>query len=291
MPSLVATLRRTARSAPGRLSASLGKIAQAAVAAGLAWYLATLLLGQPQTVFAPFAAIVVLLGGTGGRGRRGVEVAVGVGVGVLVGEGLVGLLNKGPLSIALGAGLAMLVVAPFYTDNLPIIQAGIAAGIVITADSPASGTGRLLAALLGVAVALLCSQVLFTPSPARVLEHGIDDALTAHAAAADALATALREGREVPEGVRDDLVAAGCALADTRARADSMRRRTVRGRHQAARIRARDDRAGRVAELVDELLALRHDVAGSVVPDAADRLDGLRATARTLARPGTTVGG
>ena len=291
MPSLVATLRRTARSAPGRLSASLGKIAQAAVAAGLAWYLATLLLGQPQTVFAPFAAIVVLLGGTGGRGRRGVEVAVGVGVGVLVGEGLVGLLNKGPLSIALGAGLAMLVVAPFYTDNLPIIQAGIAAGIVITADSPASGTGRLLAALLGVAVALLCSQVLFTPSPARVLEYGIDDALTAHAAAADALATALREGREVPEGVRDDLVAAGCALADTRARADSMRRRTVRGRHQAARIRARDDRAGRVAELVDELLALRHDVAGSVVPDAADRLDGLRATARTLARPGTTVGG
>ena len=239
-----------------------------------------MLLRQPQTVFAPFAAIVVLLGGTGGRGTRGVQVAVGVGVGVLVGEVLVGLVDKGPLSVAAGAGVSMLLVSLLYTDNLPIIQAGIAAGIVVTADSPTSGTGRLLAALLGVAVALLFSQVLSTPSPSRLLEKSIAAALDRVRGAFHEVADAVRAGREVPDGTRDDLVRAGCSLADTRARARAIRRYSVRGRRETARIDARDERAERVAVLVEELVALRRT---ATEPGAARRLDELDAAVRALA--------
>jgi len=278
--ALPTTARTAARTAAHRLRTSLGRIAQAAAAAAIAWYLAGVLLRQPQTVFAPFAAIVVLLGSTGGRGVRGVQVAVGVGVGVLVGEVLVGLVDRGPLSVALGVGVSMLLASLLYTDNLPIIQAGIAAGIVVTADSPASGAGRLLAALLGVAVALLFSQVLFTPSPARMLQRSIDAALASIRAASDEVAGALRAGRQVPGDTRDDLVRAGCALADARARARSMRRFTVRGRRQTARLDADHERAGRVAVLVEELVALRRTAAHD---DATRRLDELDATARDLA--------
>jgi uncharacterized membrane protein YgaE (UPF0421/DUF939 family) len=53
-------------------------VVQAAAAAGLAWLLARTLLDQPQAVFAPFVAIVVLLGGRGGRARRALQVVAGV---------------------------------------------------------------------------------------------------------------------------------------------------------------------------------------------------------------------
>jgi hypothetical protein len=52
-----------------RVGGNVWVIAQSGAAAGLSWLLAQALVHQPQATFAPFAAIVVLLGGTGGRPR------------------------------------------------------------------------------------------------------------------------------------------------------------------------------------------------------------------------------
>jgi len=59
-----------------------------------------------------------------------------------------------------------------------------------------------------------------------------------------------------------------------------MRRFTVRGRRQTARLDADHERAGRVAVLVEELVALRRTAAHD---DATRRLDELDAAARDLA--------
>ena len=63
--------------AVGRLQLLKWQILQSAVAAGVSWQITTTLLHVPQTIFAPFAAMVALLGGMGGRGRRALMVALG----------------------------------------------------------------------------------------------------------------------------------------------------------------------------------------------------------------------
>jgi hypothetical protein len=108
----------------GRLAANAWVIAQSGVAAGLSWWLAQTFLHQPQTAFAPFAAIVVLLGGTGGRGPRALRVVLGVSVGVGVGELLVGVTDRGPLSLAVAGILAMTLVSTVSPGTLPVIHAG-----------------------------------------------------------------------------------------------------------------------------------------------------------------------
>ena len=78
-------------------------IVQAAVAAGIAWFLAHTVLGHPQPFFAPIAAVVALAAGTGGRGTQAVQMLLGVAVGVVVGELLVLVLGTGTLEVPLAA--------------------------------------------------------------------------------------------------------------------------------------------------------------------------------------------
>jgi len=76
--------RRSVAQRLGRLRSRAFLIAQTAVTAGLAWFLAAELLGHPQPFFAPIAAIICLGGTFGHRLRRGVEIALGVAVGIAV---------------------------------------------------------------------------------------------------------------------------------------------------------------------------------------------------------------
>ena len=61
-------------------------IVQCSVTAGLAWLLASLLLGHQVPYFAAAAAILVLGVAYGQRLRRGVDVAIGVTLGVALGD-------------------------------------------------------------------------------------------------------------------------------------------------------------------------------------------------------------
>jgi uncharacterized membrane protein YgaE (UPF0421/DUF939 family) len=64
-------------------------VAQAAVAAGISWFVTHTALGHPQPLFAPIAAVVALAVGAGGRGTQAAQMLAGVAVGVATGELLV----------------------------------------------------------------------------------------------------------------------------------------------------------------------------------------------------------
>src|SRR4028118_1527780 len=69
-----------------RLRSGWLQILQTGVAACVAWFLAVLLLGLEEPTFAPIAAVISLGQAIGERGRRAVEVTLGVGSGVLLAD-------------------------------------------------------------------------------------------------------------------------------------------------------------------------------------------------------------
>lgn len=152
------------------------------------------------------------------------RIVLGVLVGVSVGELLVGVTDRGPPSLAVAAVPAMTLVSTISPGTLPVIHAGIAAMIVVAGDSPASGVGRLAAAVLGAAVALIFSQVLFTPDPCLLLRRALH-----RLSAAGADGTSLT-----------DLSRAVVGVDDARRAAVSMCRFTVRGRVAARKVRELD---------------------------------------------------
>jgi uncharacterized membrane protein YgaE (UPF0421/DUF939 family) len=72
-------LRGFLGAAANRLRANLWSILQTAIAASVAYFLAlVVVLGHQQPFFAPIAAVVTLSLTLGYRGRRAVELAIGV---------------------------------------------------------------------------------------------------------------------------------------------------------------------------------------------------------------------
>jgi 4-hydroxybenzoate polyprenyltransferase len=104
------TIRRGEASAVRRLQRWQQRafmIVQCSVTAGLAWLLASLLLGHQVPYFAAAAAILVLGVAYGQRLRRGVDVAIGVTVGVALGDLWLVLFGAGVWQVVLVCGIAM----------------------------------------------------------------------------------------------------------------------------------------------------------------------------------------
>src|SRR5262245_50485797 len=75
-------------------------LVQAALAAGLSWFVAVHVFGHRAPLFAPVAAIVSIDMTLGRRLRRAVELIFGAGAGVGVGALLVSAIGTGPWQIA-----------------------------------------------------------------------------------------------------------------------------------------------------------------------------------------------
>lgn len=168
-------------------------IAQCAVTAGAAWWLATEILRHVAPFFAPIAAILVLNVTYGNRLRRGVEVAIGVALGVLVGDVFVHIFGTGVWQIMIVVALAMSLASLVGAGPLMTIQAAVQAIIVTTLlPDPGQGFGRWLDAVVGCALALLVATV--APS-APLRKPGILAAqlLAEIAGTLRAAATALRD--------------------------------------------------------------------------------------------------
>jgi uncharacterized membrane protein YgaE (UPF0421/DUF939 family) len=135
-------------------------IAQCALAAGVAWWLAQDVVGHTAPFFAPVAAVVSLGTSYGQRLRRVIEVTVGVAIGVFGADLLVRLLGNGGWQIALIVGLSMSVALLLDSGQVFLIQAAVQS-IVITALVPPPGAAftRWTDALIGGAVALLAATV------------------------------------------------------------------------------------------------------------------------------------
>ena len=136
------------------------QIAQCAVAAGVAWFVAKDLLGHATPFFAPVAAVVSLGTSYGQRLRRVAEVTVGVAVGVFGADLLVHFIGQGGWQITLVVGMAMTAAILLDSGQVFVIQAAVQSIVVVTLlPDPDAAFTRWTDALIGGAVALVAATV------------------------------------------------------------------------------------------------------------------------------------
>jgi uncharacterized membrane protein YgaE (UPF0421/DUF939 family) len=100
----------------GRLRRVVWPVTQAAVAAGVAWYIAHDLLGHPQPFFAPVSAAVSL--GASGimRGQRALQLITGVALGIVIGIGVQAVAGVGPVALGVAVFASMCLAAVIGRD-------------------------------------------------------------------------------------------------------------------------------------------------------------------------------
>jgi uncharacterized membrane protein YgaE (UPF0421/DUF939 family) len=152
--------RTSLRVRVARLRSKSFAIAQCALAAGIAWFIAADLLGHQTPFFAPIAAVVSLGTSYGQRLRRVAEVTIGVAVGVLLGDLLVFWLGSGWWQVSLVVALAMSLAFLLDGGQLLVTQAAVQSIVITTliADPGAAFT-RWTDALIGGCVALVAATV------------------------------------------------------------------------------------------------------------------------------------
>lgn len=168
-------------------------LVQAALAAGVAYFIASDLLGHPTPFFAPIAAVVCLGTSYGQRLRRVAEVTLGVALGVFIADLLVLGLGSGAWQIALIVFLSMSVALLIDAGGLFVTQAAVQS--VVVATFALSGSQALLRwtdAVVGGAVALVAATIV----PGAPLRRPRDQA----AVVVDTIATLLRGAAR---GIRD----------------------------------------------------------------------------------------
>jgi len=168
---------------------------QTAVAASLAWFLASVVLGHDQPYFAAIAAVISTGVVVGQEGRRAVELVFGVACGLTVADLLVMLIGTGTVQIGVVVALAMAVAWLLGGGPALVTEAGVTALFTVMLDPSTSGWSpeRFVDALLGSGVALGVRAV-FPSDPRHRVEraaHPIFDDLTG---ALRETATALRAG-------------------------------------------------------------------------------------------------
>ena len=170
--SLFSRVRRRFVVGTGRLRTNGWPLVQTSVGASLAYFLAAVVLGQEQPFFAPIAAVISLGLTLGERGRRTVEVVLGVAIGLLVADLLVLFIGIGTVQIGLVVALAMAAAVFFSERSLFVNQAAISAILVIVLQPPTSGFSpdRFVSALIGGVVALAINH-LFPVNPERRVER------------------------------------------------------------------------------------------------------------------------
>lgn len=165
-------LRALPRVAVGRIRPKAWAIVQTATAAGLAWYVAHILLGHPRPFFAPIAAAVCLSDSNLLRGQRALQMIGGVTLGIGTGIGVHAILGPGAAAIGLVVLvvllIAVVVAQGFIAQGLMFFNQSAASAVLVIA-LPGSGSERLFDALIGGALALLFSIVIFPAAPLPLL--------------------------------------------------------------------------------------------------------------------------
>jgi uncharacterized membrane protein YgaE (UPF0421/DUF939 family) len=152
--------RTSLRQRQARLRSKLWQVGQCAIAAGVAWAVATQVFGHAAPIFAPVAAVVSLGTSYGQRFRRVFEVSVGVAIGVLVGDLITNWVGSGGWQIAVIVALAMSTALLLDQGVLFVNQAAIQA-IFVSTLLPTAGAAftRWTDALIGGGVALVAAAV------------------------------------------------------------------------------------------------------------------------------------
>ena len=191
-----ARVRNRLRSGMHRLWGGWWQILQTAVAAGVAWFLAILILGHERPEFAPIAAVISLGLAVGQRGRRVVELTIGVAFGVAIADLLVSVIGAGPVQSGIVVALAMVVAVFLGRGDLGVNEAAITAMILMITFQP-SGTSfppdRFFEALIGGGTALLVNALL-PINPERMVTTAAHPIFDETVAVLEETAAALEDG-------------------------------------------------------------------------------------------------
>jgi uncharacterized membrane protein YgaE (UPF0421/DUF939 family) len=217
-------LRSSVGEALARVRGGAWPAVQCGLAASGAWAFSVHVLGHPRPFFASVAAVVALGVSGGGRLRRTAELALGVALGVAIGDVLVTVLGQGAWQIGVVVTVALLLAVSVWGTGLAVTQAGLQAVFVIALPrTPGAGLHRWQDALVGGAAALLVAALLptdpwreahrlrtaYVAKLAGVLHATAEGVRTASAVT---IADALAHGRTL----ENDLVAWKSALASGR---------------------------------------------------------------------------
>jgi uncharacterized membrane protein YgaE (UPF0421/DUF939 family) len=200
-------VRGSARVRFSRLSSSWFAILQAAFAAGVSWFLAKLIIGQPQPFFAPAAAVISLGLARGQPRRRAVELSIGVAVGIGLAALIVKLIGVGAIQVSILVALVMAVALLLGGSQILINQAAISALLIMTLPGQGAEIDRFLDACVGGAVAIVLGQFLLFRDPLAEVAEARRVALADLAGALEQIAAVL---------AKPDLGAAEAALARAR---------------------------------------------------------------------------
>jgi uncharacterized membrane protein YccC len=284
-----------------RLRLAWRSVLQAGVAAGVAWVLATRVLGHAQPFFAPVSAIITLGLTISERGRRAAEVAIGVALGIAVGDLLVLQIGVGAAQLALVVMLATAIALFLGSGQMLATQAAVSAALVATLQPPTHGVTftRFLDALVGGAVALAVNAVVLPADPVAMVRRAARPVLDELAATLEDVAVAtLKRDRHLAEQAL--LRARGIdELVGTFLETVEVSRETTRFAPPRRRLRARVEGFAGAAAQIDlavrnvrvlargAIRAVRLDE--NVPPDMAEALralaEAVRAFADVLERP------
>jgi uncharacterized membrane protein YgaE (UPF0421/DUF939 family) len=196
-------LRSVAARAVGRAAGDAWPLLQATAAATVAWVIARYGFDHSEPFFAPIAALVALNTVLGERGLNAMRLLQGVVVGIAVGELTLLALGGGVGSLAVSIFVATLLARALGGARIAVAQAAVAAILVVALADADAGIQRLVDALIGAGVALVFSQLLFSPEPVRLLRRAEAAALLGMAKGLGLTARALRTGdaRLAEEGI------------------------------------------------------------------------------------------
>jgi uncharacterized membrane protein YgaE (UPF0421/DUF939 family) len=179
-----------------RLRRGLRSVVQTAVSAALAWYLAKLVWGHPEPLFAAIAAIIVSSTSLGQQRRLAAELALGVAVGIFVADLLVSGIGTGGWQIAVLVVLAMSTALLVGGGPELVTEAGVSAILLATVQVPDGGVSpdRFLDALMGGGVAVLVNAILFPVDPILMVGRASQPVFLDLGASLDATARGLERG-------------------------------------------------------------------------------------------------
>jgi len=178
-----------------RLRVSWRSILQAGVAAGAAWVIATEVFGHPRPFFAPVSAIIILGLTTAQRGRRAVEVAIGVALGIAVGDLLVLEIGVGAAQLSVVVMLATAIAIFLGSGQMLAGQAAVSAALVATLQPPTDGVtfARFLDALAGGTIALIVNAFVLPADPVAMIRRAARPVLDELAATLEDAAVAIEQ--------------------------------------------------------------------------------------------------
>jgi hypothetical protein len=194
-----------------RVRPALWPLAQTAVGAAASWWLAQVVLGHDEPIFAPITAIVAMGFAAGRRGRQVIAIVVGTALGIGIADLLLSVLDAGAVQVGVVVFLAMVVGLLLSPQPLFVTQVAISAMLLVAVERQTGVTlDRLGDAVLGGLVALALAVVLFPADPLRLVDEAGARVFEQLAATLGESAQALRDGdveraRRARERAVDDL--------------------------------------------------------------------------------------